>query len=63
MDVDSLSTLWYLNWPFLIHLPSSSCFIFFGRCMGNPFPNGFEFKFDLNPESTVTNLVSELPLY
>lgn len=42
---------------------SSSCFTFFGGCMGNSFPKGFEFKLDLNPENTVTNLISELPFY
>lgn len=63
MHVSSLSKVWYLNWLFLIHLSSSSCFAFFGRCMGNSFPNGFEFKFDLNPGSTVTNLTFLSYLY
>lgn len=39
-----------------------SCITFFGGCMGNSFPNGFEFKLDLNPGNAVTNLISELPL-
>lgn len=63
MRVRSLSKVWYLNWLFLTHLSSSSCFTFFGRCMGNSFPKGFEFKLDLNPENIVTNLISELPLH
>lgn len=60
MHVSSLSKVWYLNWLFLIHLSSSSYFTFFGR---NSFPNGFEFKFDLNPENTVTSLTFLSYLY
>lgn len=61
--VSSLSKVWYLNWLFLIHFSSSSCFTFYGRCIGNSFPHDFEFKLDLNPENAVTNLTFELPLH
>lgn len=40
-----------------------SCFTLFGRCIGTSFHNGFEFKLDLNPGITGTNIVSELSFH